>query len=84
MESKTKEVFYQRMTISKRALKHISKRGKSDRLVRPTYLLTIKSFHSMDQTKYALICITIPRTTAEALIKDHAAEWDTTIMGYMG
>lgn len=74
------QVFGQVLVVSKRTLKDTAKRGDSPRLSRPTYQLTIKSHHSPEHIaqgggNYALLSITIPKGTAEALAQDHGAKW---------
>jgi hypothetical protein len=88
-------VFGQVMVVSKRLLKDRSKQKKGSLMLsRPAYVLTIKSHHSpgneihpdhrLGGGNYALISITIPKTTAEALVQDHGAKWDDSTMADMG
>ena len=89
MKVEANHVFTQVLVVSKRSLKDRAKRGEASQLRRPTYVLTIKSHHSPDHAvtgggNYAILSITIPKGTAEALVQDHGAKWDDTTLGKMG
>jgi len=49
--------------------------AKGMQFSRPTYALVIDSRHNDVDGTGALITITIPKATAEALEQDHGAEW---------